>query len=99
LAFWAVRVHCWLISSCHPALSSGPSQQGCAPSLPPPACTNSRDCHNPGARLGFTELLEIPVVQLQAKGKEEANVLQDLSRATEPGIASLALFPEQCFTF
>ena len=37
-----LRALCWLMPSCHPSVPSGPFWQGCAPSLHPPACTESR---------------------------------------------------------
>jgi len=41
LAFWAMRTHCWLMSSCYLLVSQSPFWQGCAQSFHPSACTDS----------------------------------------------------------
>lgn len=52
LAFWSAWAQCWLKPSCHPSIPVSHIWQGCALSLHPPACTDSGDCHNTGARPG-----------------------------------------------
>ena len=47
LLFWAVRAHCWLMSSLP---SSSIPRSFLALFLYSPACADSRDCHDPGAR-------------------------------------------------
>ena len=39
-----------VLAHVHLPVPPGPFQQGCAPSFHPPACTDSRGCHHPGAR-------------------------------------------------
>jgi len=60
LALWAVRAHCWLMSSLPSTCAPSRFRQGCALSLHSPPCTDSRGCLNPGARLGFVEPHEVP---------------------------------------
>lgn len=64
MAFWALSTCCRVVSGFP---STGPSPQAWSQSCHPPACVDTRYCHNPGAVLGLVEPREVhmdPLLQL-----------------------------------